>query len=140
LARGFAPNTQNVPRVLAFKLNGTDSMPPAPQDPQRKLQPPPETAAAPVIALGKKHYHSYCNVCHGDSATSSGVLPDLRYSAALSSPDAWQSIVHDGVRQANGMIAFSQVLTPEEIETIRAYVIHRAHEQLSQEQGEHAVR
>ena len=140
LARGFAPNTQNVPRVLAFKLNGTDTMPPAPQDPERKLDPPADSAAAAVIAQGKKQYHSYCNVCHGDSAVSSGVLPDLRYSAALSNPDAWQSIVHDGLRQARGMIAFSQGLKPGEIETIRAYVIHRAHEQLSQEPAGHAAR
>ena len=58
------------------------------------------------VAQGKAHYHSYCNVCHGDSAVSSGVLPDLRYSAALPNPATWQSIVHDGVLQGNGMIAF----------------------------------
>jgi quinohemoprotein ethanol dehydrogenase len=135
LARGYATNDQNVPRVLAFKLHGTDTMPPAPAPPQRKLAPPAETAAAAVVAQGKAHYHSYCNVCHGDSAVSSGVLPDLRYSAALSNPTAWQSIVHDGVLQGNGMISFSQALTPQEIESIRAYVIHRAHEQMAEDSG-----
>lgn len=131
LARGYAGNDQNIPRVLAFKLNGTDTMPAAPQASPRKLDPPPETAAAAVVAQGKAHYHSYCNVCHGDSAVSSGVIPDLRYSAALSNAAAWQSIVHDGVLQANGMISFSQALNAAEIETIRAYVIHRAHEQVA---------
>jgi len=135
LARGYAPNDLNVPRVLAFKLNGTDTMPPAPAPLQRKLDPPAETASAAVVAQGKAHYHSYCNVCHGDSAVSSGVLPDLRYSAALPNPATWQSIVHDGVLQGNGMIAFSQALTPQEVESIRAYVIHRAHEQMAEDSG-----
>jgi quinohemoprotein ethanol dehydrogenase len=133
LARGYAPNDQNVPRVLAFKLNGTDTMPPAPTSLQRKLDPPAETASAALVAQGKAHYHSYCNVCHGDSAVSSAVLPDLRYSAALSNPATWQSIVHDGALQGNGMISFSQALTPPEIESIRAYVIHRAHEQMAED-------
>ncbi len=55
------------------------------------------------------------------------MLPDLRYSAALGTADVWQNIVHDGVKQANGMIAFAPVLSPAEVETIRQYVIHRAH-------------
>ena len=133
LARGFAANAQNVPRVLAFKLNGTDRMPAAPQQPERKLDPPADPESKAVVAQGKQYYHSYCNVCHGDSAVSSGVLPDLRYSPALSNPDAWQSIVRDGVRQANGMISFSAVLGAGEVEKIRAYVIHRAHEQVAED-------
>ena len=135
LARGYAANDQNIPRVLAFKLNGTDTMPAAAQGPERRLEPPADKASAAVVAQGKAHYHAYCNVCHGDSAVSSGVVPDLRYSVALSSPDAWQSIVHDGVRQANGMIAFSQALSAREIESIRDYVIHRAHQQLRDDQA-----
>ena len=130
LARDSAANDQNIPRVLAFKLNGTDTVPTVPQAPARKLEPPADKASSAVVAQGKAHYHTYCNGCHGDSAVSGGVMPDLRYAAALSSPDAWQSIVHDGVRQANGMIAFAPALSASEIESIRDYVIHRAHQQL----------
>jgi alcohol dehydrogenase (cytochrome c)/quinohemoprotein ethanol dehydrogenase len=79
-----------------------------------------------VLAHGKLLFHSYCSACHGDSAFSGGVLPDLRYSVAVGNPDLWQSIVHDGIRQANGMVAFGEHLSKEEIETIRAYVVHRA--------------
>ena len=127
LARGSAANEQNVPRILAFKLDGADTMPAAPQALVRKLDPPADKASAKVVAAGKLHFHSYCNACHGDSAVSSGVLPDLRYSAALGAADVWQSIVHDGLKQANGMISFAPALSPAEIETIRQYVIHRAH-------------
>ncbi|HEY4214359.1 MAG TPA: PQQ-dependent dehydrogenase, methanol/ethanol family [Steroidobacteraceae bacterium] len=127
LARGYVGNDQNVPRLLAFKLNGTDTLPAAPAPSDRKLEPPPDKAAAKVVAQGKAHYHSYCNVCHGDSAVSGGVIPDLRYSNALGSPELWQAIVHDGAKQGNGMISFAPALSAAEIETIRQYVIHRAH-------------
>jgi quinohemoprotein ethanol dehydrogenase len=130
LARGYAANDQNIPRLLAFKLNGTDTMPEV-QAVDRKLDPPPDKASAATVAAGKAHFHSYCNTCHGDSGVSSGVLPDLRYSVALSNPDLWQSIVHDGLKQGTGMVAFGQVMSAADIETIRAYVIHRAHAELS---------
>ncbi len=118
----------NIPRVLAFKLNGSDTMPLPPPPPDAALAPPPDEASAKVIAEGKLHFHTYCSMCHGDSAVSGGVLPDLRYSAALADPAVWQSIVHDGVRSANGMVSFSSQLSREEIETIRMYVIHRANQ------------
>jgi quinohemoprotein ethanol dehydrogenase len=129
LAHAAQVNRGNLPRVLAFKLNGSDTLPapPAP-DVHTVIEPPPEEASAAVIAQGKLHYHTYCSMCHGDSAVSGGVLPDLRYSAALGNPSMWQSIVHDGVREANGMVAFAERMSKDEIETIRAYVIHRASE------------
>jgi quinohemoprotein ethanol dehydrogenase len=130
LARGYAANDQNIPRLLAFKLNGTDTMPEV-QAVDRKLDPPPDKASAATVAAGKAHFHSYCNTCHGDSGVSSGVLPDLRYSVALSNPDLWQSIVHDGLKQGTGMVAFGSGLSAADVETIRAYVIHRAHAELS---------
>jgi alcohol dehydrogenase (cytochrome c)/quinohemoprotein ethanol dehydrogenase len=126
LARDAQANEGNIPRVLAFKLNGTDTMPAPPPPSDLKLAPPPDMGSAKVVAGGKLHYHTFCSACHGDSAVSGGVLPDLRYSPAMSDPSAWQSIVHDGVRSANGMVSFGSQMSKEEIETIRAYVIHRA--------------
>lgn len=118
----------NVPRVLAFSLNGTDTMPVPPPPSDRQLAPPPDQASAATISAGKLQYHSYCSVCHGDSAVSGGVLPDLRFSSALSRPALWQNIVHDGALAGGGMVSFKSQLSPAEIETIRAYVIHRANE------------
>jgi quinohemoprotein ethanol dehydrogenase len=37
-------------------------------------------------------------------------------------------IVHDGALSANGMVAWSKVMSPAQIETIRHYVISRANE------------
>jgi PQQ-dependent dehydrogenase (methanol/ethanol family) len=128
LAHDAQPNQGNIPRVLAFKLHGTDTMPTPPPPPDMKLAPPVAKASAKVVADGKLHYHTYCSMCHGDSAFSGGVLPDLRHSVALSDPNVWQSIVHDGVRSANGMVSFGSQMSPEEIEAIRAYVIYRANQ------------
>jgi alcohol dehydrogenase (cytochrome c)/quinohemoprotein ethanol dehydrogenase len=130
LARDSQINRGNLPRLLAFKLKGTDSLP-GPPNTDQPLEPPPDIASATVVAQGKLHYHTYCSMCHGDSAVSGGVLPDLRYSGALGNAPAWQSIVHDGVRQANGMVSFGEQLNEDEIETIRAYVVHRAAEQVA---------
>jgi alcohol dehydrogenase (cytochrome c)/quinohemoprotein ethanol dehydrogenase len=128
LAHDAQPNQGNIPRVLAFKLHGTDTMPAPPPAADLPLTPPPNVARAKIVAEGKLRYHTYCSMCHGDSAFSGGVLPDLRHSVALSDPAGWQSIVHDGVRSANGMVSFSSQMSKDDIETIRAYVIYRANQ------------
>jgi quinohemoprotein ethanol dehydrogenase len=37
------------------------------------------------------------------------------------------------VRQANGMASFAEQMSKDEIETIRAYVVHRANEQVAED-------
>jgi quinohemoprotein ethanol dehydrogenase len=80
------------------------------------------------VAAGKKLYHTYCSNCHGDSATGSGVLPDLRYSPVIKDARAMDVIVRQGSLQANGMIAFKDEVSPQDLEQIRAYVVHRANQ------------
>jgi len=120
----------NIPRMLAFSLTGTDSLPSPAPAPTRALNPPPDKAGASTVTAGKALYHNYCGTCHGDAAVSAGILPDLRYSQALSDPKLWQSIVHDGALKANGMIAFGPELKPQDIDKIRSYLIRRAHESM----------
>jgi quinohemoprotein ethanol dehydrogenase len=70
----------------------------------------------------------YCGRCHGRSgAVNLGILPDLRYSATLGSSDAWRAIVLDGRLARNGMASFSPVLSRDDAEAVRAYVIAQAH-------------
>ena len=118
----------NLPRVLAFKLKGTASLPALPAVEPAVLDPPPDKATAATVTRGKLLYHSYCGTCHGDAATGSGILPDLRYSAALKDAGLWSQTVIEGLREANGMISFKQELSPGDSDQIRAYVIHRATE------------
>jgi alcohol dehydrogenase (cytochrome c)/quinohemoprotein ethanol dehydrogenase len=118
----------NLPRVLVYKLGGTAQLPALPAAAPAILDPPPDTASAAAVAEGKALYHMYCSTCHGDAATSGGVLPDLRYSGLLKNVDTWTSTVRDGLRTGKGMVAFKDDLTPADATKIRDYVIHRATE------------
>ena len=129
-------NEGNVPRMLVFTLGGAKAMPPPPPRPHLTLDPPPITAGAATIALGEARYQSFCSVCHGDSAVSGGVLPDLRYAPALANPGLWRRIVSGGLLQSGGMVAFATELSPREIGAIREYVISRA----NQTKGQRATR
>jgi quinohemoprotein ethanol dehydrogenase len=80
-------------------------------------------------------YHRFCGTCHGDSAVSGGVLPDLRYSSALANPQLWNQIVHDGVLKSQGMVSFAPVLSQSEIDAVRAYVISRANQDAAKEKA-----
>ena len=80
-----------------------------------------------MIAEGSVHYARNCTVCHGPLAVSSGVLPDLRWSAISGNEMAWKGVVVDGNLAANGMVSFADHLTPDQVESIRAYVLAQAH-------------
>ncbi|MEJ0035472.1 MAG: PQQ-dependent dehydrogenase, methanol/ethanol family [Gammaproteobacteria bacterium] len=125
----------NSPRVLAFKLNGKAALPAPVAEAPRVLQPPPNTANVAVVTEGKARYHRFCGTCHGDSAVSGGVLPDLRYSEALNKPDLWNQIVHDGALKSQGMVPFASVLSQSEIDAVRAYVTSRANEDAAKEKA-----
>ena len=121
------PRMNNVPRMLAFKLGGKASLPPAPEVKPPVLTPPPATASSATVKKGEELYQRYCGSCHGDVAVSGGVLPDLRYSGALANQQ-WFSIVMDGMLAPFGMVGFSKELSRQDAEAIRAYVIFRAHQ------------
>ncbi len=53
-----------------------------------------------------------------------GVLPDLRFSGTLANNE-WLNIVRGGSLKAYGTVGFSNELSPEDAEAIRAYVIFR---------------
>jgi PQQ-dependent dehydrogenase (methanol/ethanol family) len=115
-------------RVLTFKLGAKGELPPL-KSVARKIDPPPAAAAKETVDRGRALYQQYCAGCHGDTAVSGGVVVDLRYGPSLGNADAWKAIVLDGTMVANGMVAFSRYLKPEEVEVIRAYVIKRAHDE-----------
>jgi len=131
LSPGIATNPEgkvrNISRLLVFKLGGKAALPPAPPVDPGPLNPPANIAGAD-LTTGSARYGRYCGLCHGDAAISSGILPDLRRSSALKDPATWQKIVHDGALKDAGMVAWSPVMSAQEIEAIRAYVIKRANE------------
>jgi quinohemoprotein ethanol dehydrogenase len=129
--RGFSggndsdARARNPGRIFAFKLGGTATLPPGP-GPAPPPNPPEQIFSALMVAAGAEPYRVYCSRCHGGDAHSLNIIPDLRRSIALSSAALWKNIVIDGALEPNGMIGWSEFLTPEEAETIRAYVAAQA--------------
>jgi len=118
---------RNISRVLAFKLGGDAELPPPPALPARAAIPDDFGGDAQVYS-GKIVYAQNCAGCHGIDAVSGGVLPDLRYTPMNADPAVWKSIVYDGALQDKGMVSFAPVISEEEAEALRAYVVRRAHE------------
>jgi alcohol dehydrogenase (cytochrome c)/quinohemoprotein ethanol dehydrogenase len=119
----------NSSRLLVFKLGGTTALPPAPPPPPPLvLDPPPSTASAEVIEAGHQQFSGHCAMCHEPPAANRSVFPDLRYSPMLNSAEGFSAVVLEGLLQANGMSSFRGKVTPEEAESIRAYLIQRANQ------------
>ncbi len=122
----IAPGAQAVPnisRILVFKLGGGAKLPPAPPVAHFAVNPPVDPQPVALVSQGHYQYAAHCLFCHG---TGGAVAPDLRASAALHDAKAWQAIVHDGALARRGMVGWSSVMTPAEIEAIRAYFISEA--------------
>jgi quinohemoprotein ethanol dehydrogenase len=128
----YAPNHS---RLLVFKLGGTAHLPPALPPPKMTLDPPPEFGTPSVLRHGEQIYDRFCGTCHGTDGQSRGLFPDLRYSATLASPVAFDAIVLDGALTANGMVSFRKALTPQDADAVRAYVVSRAHDALKDGPG-----
>jgi len=120
----------NNSRILAFKLGGRAELPPDRALVELKFDPPKLEANDETVARGKFLYHRHCVVCHGDAAVSGGLLPDLRASPAIDDRPTFQSIVLDGVRREFGMVSYAAELNADDAETVRAYLVARAHESL----------
>ncbi|WP_375420453.1 PQQ-dependent dehydrogenase, methanol/ethanol family [uncultured Sphingomonas sp.] len=125
-AIGQARDVPNVPRLLVFKLGGRARLP-TPSAPDRTAFVPPAAIGTPAqVAQGQALFGRYCQVCHGASAGTGGVLPNLQRSATLADKEAWKSILIDGVLADNGMIGFAKVMTPAQAELVRYYVVDEA--------------
>jgi mono/diheme cytochrome c family protein len=116
-------------RLLVYKLDGKAVLPePAAYVPP-VLNPPAEFGDEAQLEVGQHQYNAHCASCHGNNSPSgrvSSVFPDLRYAGALWAADAFKAIVIDGALQPDGMVSFRQVLTVQDAEAIRAYVVHNA--------------
>ncbi|MBY0393485.1 MAG: PQQ-dependent dehydrogenase, methanol/ethanol family [Novosphingobium sp.] len=130
LLNGFAFDKAVAPslgRVVVFKLGAKGTIPTAALVPiERKPATEPFGNEA-MRTVGLRQYARNCMVCHGVFAISSGVLPDLRWSPVSADAEAWRSVVLGGVLSQNGMVSFKSVLTEQDAEAIRAYVVAEAH-------------
>lgn len=124
-------STQNISRLLVFKLGGKEKLAPPPPSAKRVLDPPALSGAPEQFTKGAGIFARYCAVCHGDAAIAGGLTPDLRHSATLNNPNIFKAIVMEGQLSkggGNGMVSFRSVLTNADAEAIRHFLIKRAHE------------
>jgi len=116
----------NHSRVLTYKLGGGAQLPPVVEPPPQVLNPPAAFGAPQMIAHGEETYQRFCGTCHGTDGQSRGLFPDLRYSGALHSADAFKAIVIDGALSAKGMVSFAKAISTEDADAVRAYLVGRA--------------
>jgi alcohol dehydrogenase (cytochrome c)/quinohemoprotein ethanol dehydrogenase len=118
----------NRSRVLTYALDGTAQLPALP------VADPPAVASVlagarpeeQLVREGARLYARHCGNCHGDAAVSGGIVPDLRYSHALTNDEFWTAVVHDGVLAARGMVSFKAELSASHEQALRAYLTQRA--------------
>jgi alcohol dehydrogenase (cytochrome c)/quinohemoprotein ethanol dehydrogenase len=118
-------------RLLVFKRGGMAELPPAVAFTPPALAPPPSTATADEIALGRSLYDERCALCHdapgnGGGFFRRGLFPDLAYSPALASAEAFDAVVLGGARAPNGMASYADVLEDGDASAIRAFIVERA--------------
>jgi len=117
----------NIPRLLAFSLQGKAELPPAPPpDPNPRL--PVRFGTPAQLARGGAVYDRYCSRCHGKDTINAGPLVDLKRSVRLANSMQWRNVVYAGVLGPTRMPGFFAELNPEDTEALRAYVVDRAHD------------
>jgi PQQ-dependent dehydrogenase (methanol/ethanol family) len=118
---------RNISRILSFKIGGAAELPAMPA--MSAVPPPPNDFGSDAqIGAGASLYTRYCSSCHGVAAISGGVLSDLRHSAMSGSAEAFRSVVLEGALLDNGMASFAEVLSEEDAEAVRAFVVRQANQ------------
>lgn len=121
-----SPRPRPFGRIIAFRLDGTASLPSVPPTTASPFQAAKESWTKDKIAVGEDLFSSTCAACHGAGARSIGVLPDLRRSPAIGDSAVFRQIVWDGMLEDRGMASFKTYLRSEDVESIRAYLNSRA--------------
>ena len=124
---GFTPDFYAArKRVLTFALGASARLPAVPKKDALVGIPDPNYRRDDALALkGMIVFGRRCIECHGVDVISGGIAPDLRGSAAVASPEVFDSVVRGGALKPNGMPQF-QELRDEEIMALRQYILSRA--------------
>ena len=126
---GVDPRSEGPRRLLVFKLRGKNKLPARPVSAKTPLILPATPGTAQQIATGTAVYAANCGVCHGASGVSNFSIPDLRYSAAITDAAVFKSIVIDGDRKEQGMVSFASLMTVDEAESVRQYLLNLSRRQ-----------
>ena len=123
----------NESQLFVFALDADSPFtPPMPKE-RRITHIPEQKHPESDIDSGNELFHTYCSHCHGSAARSSSVMPDLRHMTE-GSWSGFNEIVQGGLLVSGGMASFADVLTPEETQQIKAYLVARVHEDVTAEE------
>jgi mono/diheme cytochrome c family protein len=122
--------------LLVFRRGGDVDLPPAVPFTPPTLNPPASVASAAEIERGRESYDARCALCHETLGNAGGLFrrglfPDLAYSPALASSEAFAAIVLEGARSTNGMASYANVLDAAQTDAIRAFIVDRANAALA---------
>ncbi len=117
-----ARERENNPRLLVFKIGGNGKLAKPPLLANTPLIPAPSRyrGSAAQIARGQSLYVANCARCHSDYEAPGG-YPNL-WKMSPETHDAFISIVADGAFSDAGMASFKDVLTPQQMAEIHAYL------------------
>jgi quinohemoprotein ethanol dehydrogenase len=123
---GSGPIKPGFGRILTFAIGGNAKLevPPfghhGPPAPAIRMKATPAT-----VHEGAVLFAHLCLPCHGVDAISGSSIPDLRYASAETHRQI-ESIVLRGARESRGMPSFKDVLKPEQVHAIQAYILSRS--------------
>ena len=126
---GVDPRSEGPRRLLVFKLGAKGKLPARPVSTKTPLILPTTPGTPQQIAQGTAVFAANCGVCHGASGVSNFSIPDLRYSPAITDAAIFKSIVIDGDRKEQGMVSFASLMTADEAESVRQYLLNLAQRQ-----------
>jgi PQQ-dependent dehydrogenase (methanol/ethanol family) len=123
-------------RLIAFTLDGKETLPELELHPHIVPDPPALTATAEDISRGAEIYEvAACGVCHGSTAVGRrphASVPDLRYMNKETHND-FKNIVLRGYRSPMGMVAYDGILQDEDVDDLHAFIISRQWELYQQQ-------
>ncbi len=111
-------------RLLVFKLGEASERHTKMSEKLAKIEPVViETETDPAfIERGQVLYSSNCGSCHGISAKSGGIVPDLRYMSQQTHEE-FVNIVLGGSKVHQGMIGFAETLDLMDAQSLHAYLV-----------------
>jgi mono/diheme cytochrome c family protein len=120
---GVDPRSEGPRRLLVFKLGAKNKLPARPVSTKTPLTLPATPGTPQQIATGNAVFAANCGVCHGASGVSNFSIPDLRYSPTITDAAIFKSIVIDGDRKEQGMVSFASLVSVDEAESVRQYLL-----------------
>ena len=121
-------------RLITFKIGGGGELPQLAMRDQSIPEWPALTASEEEVRHGETGYATYCMLCHGAFAVSSGVTPDLRRMNE-NVRAMFDEIVRGGMLSDNGMASFADHLSEEDVQAIKSYIQKRALEDRARQEA-----